>query len=99
MCLACPRKTEALPPPGVDAELDEVYAYLRQENAQRDVPHAVCATCGYPFADEEGGWLLTSLCGTCESNRIERLLRNVVKARSKRRRRRALKVIERICRH
>jgi hypothetical protein len=98
MCMSLAYAAEALPAsPLPDPDSAEVWSELRAINAARPEPMPLCPCCRRLFVGhDDGGWLLTELCGTCELNRFEELITALVIARDKPSVKRALKALKRL---
>ena len=76
---------------------DEVDALLDAELMERgESPRRCCHCCRGKFRPVDGGWLFKALCGTCEINRIEELIIDLIEAEGDREVRQALLALKRL---
>jgi hypothetical protein len=70
---------------------DEVYRLIRENNAQRPVSHPVCRQCELPFHPEDADVFDARLCVTCGWRRLENRALDLVYAKGRKARKRALR--------
>ena len=90
MCVAC------LPEPVAISPADDVEAEVDRVNAESPNPRPRCAECRGLYHPDEGAFVFPGLCCSCEINRFERLIWAVVWAKSRKKRRKALRRIARL---
>jgi hypothetical protein len=105
MCVTCVEDVETTPPPAATysrGRLAELHAQVRVEaletNRQRPRPWPICLDCGGPIHKADRFELYPQRHSNCGLNRLERLFGKLMKARGRRRRRRAVKRLLRFAR-
>jgi hypothetical protein len=63
----------------------------RQWNEAQPVPFPECSKCRWPYHPDDGGWLFRSRCESCETAKLEKMLRRAAKRLGRRRLIRTLK--------